>query len=82
MASLNVRVNPQTHRTVRELAHRDGKPMQDILERAVEEYRRKRFLEEANARFAALKSQPAEWCEELAERALWDNTLDDNREEA
>ncbi len=51
--------------------------MQSILDRAIEAYRRERFLREANADFAALKKNRKAWREELAERKLWERTLSD-----
>ncbi len=44
--------------------------MQAILETAIEEYRRQRFLHEANAAYAALRNDPKQWKEELAERIV------------
>ncbi|MEO5741924.1 MAG: toxin-antitoxin system protein [Vicinamibacterales bacterium] len=54
--------------------------MQTLVERAIETYRRKRILEAANRTYAALKANPEAWKEELAERALWDNSLADGAE--
>jgi len=51
--------------------------MQSILDRAIEAYRRERFLRDANADFAALKKNRKAWREELAERKLWERTLGD-----
>lgn len=54
--------------------------MQTIVEEAVEQYRRRRFLEGLNQDFKALKEDEQAWQEELAERSLWDNTLLDGVE--
>ncbi len=51
--------------------------MQQILATAVEEYRRRRFLEGVYADFAALRNDPAAWQQEQQERAEWDATLAD-----
>jgi predicted transcriptional regulator len=77
MASTTVRVSEPTHRTLRELSEQLGESMQGILEHAIEDYRRKRVLEQANAGYAALRADPEAWKEELAERADWDATLAD-----
>jgi hypothetical protein len=61
---------------LRTLAKREGKPMQAVLDEAIEHYQRDKFLDEVNASFAPLKSDPKAWKEEVAERALWDKTLD------
>jgi hypothetical protein len=57
-----------------------GRTMQDVLAEAVEAYRRQRFLEGANAEYAALRADPTAWAEEQAERAAWDATLADGLE--
>ena len=54
--------------------------MQTLVERAIENYRRERFLEVANRTYAALKADPEAWKEELVERAQWDNSLTDGDE--
>ncbi|WP_406698171.1 toxin-antitoxin system protein [Singulisphaera sp. Ch08] len=51
--------------------------MTEVLGKAIEEYRKKRFLEGLNADFAALREAPAAWAEEQEERAAWDATLAD-----
>jgi hypothetical protein len=48
--------------------------MAAVLEKAIERYRRQKFLDEANASYAALKANLQEWKEETAERKLWDLT--------
>jgi hypothetical protein len=45
-----------------------------------EYHQRERFLDEANAAYARLKSDPEAWMEELAERKQWDCTLADGIE--
>lgn len=77
MPSASVRISEETRETLRELAHQEGESMQAILDKAVESYRRQKFLDDANAAFAALKSNPEAWKEELDERKLWDQTLND-----
>ncbi|MEW5920168.1 MAG: toxin-antitoxin system protein [Bacillota bacterium] len=81
MSSTTVRVTKKTWKSLRETAERTGMTMQEILEKSVEEYRRKRFLEETNNAFQVLKENPVKWEEELQERRLWDQTLADNLEE-
>src|SRR5687768_2701816 len=75
MSTVNVRISRQTHQHVRELADLKGDSLQGILEKAVEEYRRRAFLERANEAFAALRNDPAAWRDESEERAAWDATL-------
>ena len=77
MTSTTVRVSELTHRTFRELSEELGESMQRILDQAVEDYRRKRLLERANADYAALRGNPEAWKEELTERAEWEATVSD-----
>lgn len=81
MPTGTVRINEKTHNILRKMASKERKPMQAILETAVEEYCRQRFLHEANAAYAALRSDPKKWKEELAERKEWDSALTDDQED-
>jgi hypothetical protein len=75
-----IRVPDATHSILRELADETGQSMQDILSEAVEEMRRRRMFELANAAYASMRENEDEWQEELAERRLWDKTLADGLE--
>jgi hypothetical protein len=72
-----VRVDEDTHRKLRALAAHESRSMPEIVATAVEAYRRRRFLEEANAEFAVLRADEDAWAEEQAERRAWDATLAD-----
>lgn len=74
---MTVRINPAAHRTLRELAVLSGESMPAVLDKAIEEYRKKRFWEEVAAGYDALRSDPAAWQEELEERAHWERALGD-----
>jgi predicted transcriptional regulator len=77
MASRSVRVSQRTHELLLELAAATGKPLQKVLERAVETYRREQLFAELDAAYARLKADPVAWEEELAERAELEGTLAD-----
>lgn len=77
MPTTTIRVSTKTQQTVRHLATQAGMPMQEVVDHAVELYRRKQLLEEAHAAYAAVQSQPAMRHEMLQERAEWDATLAD-----
>jgi predicted DNA-binding protein len=49
MSGKTVRIRKETQNILRELANNEGKPMQTILDLAIEGYRRQRILQEANA---------------------------------
>jgi hypothetical protein len=79
--SATIRITNQSRETVRELARETGLRQQEILDLAVEAYRRQFFLKNANSAFAALHSKPAAWGAEQAERGAWDGALGDGIEE-
>ncbi len=72
-----LRISETAHRNLREISRVQRRPMQAVLDSAVEAYRRKVFLEGLNADFAALRADPDAWREEEEERALWETTLSD-----
>lgn len=80
MPSVNVRVSEQAYQKITEVADKTGRSKQEIINHAVEEYRRKLFLLEANQAYAALKNNSAAWQDERRERELWDSTLEDGLE--
>ena len=75
------RITESSRKILHELAKRDAKSMQEILEKAIENYRRQCILEESNSAFAALKSSSKAWHAEQEERALWDITASDGLKE-
>lgn len=77
MQRKTIRISESSHRIIREISHRDNKPMQAVLEQVIEAYRRQSFLEGLNADFAALKENDAEWQAEKQERADWDVAMAD-----
>jgi predicted DNA-binding protein len=79
--SPNIRISPKAKATLRELSKREGRPMQAVLDEAIERYRRETFLDQANAAYARLRKDPKAWRQELAERAEWDGTLMDGLSE-
>ena len=76
--TMTVRINPTTHSKLKQLAEQFGESMPTILERAVEAYRRQKFLEEANRAYAVLRSNSEAWSDEREERETWDATLSDD----
>jgi hypothetical protein len=78
MAGTTVKIDAETYARLKETVAETGKPMIEVLAKAVEAYRRQRFLEGLNADFAALRSDRRAWAEEQAERAAWDATMADD----
>jgi hypothetical protein len=71
-----IRIGEHTQQVLRDLAQADHQSMREVLEKAVEEYRRRRILEEANAAYATLRSDPEAWQEIQAEQAEWEALSD------
>ncbi len=75
--SATIRITTQSREAVRELARETGLQQQEILDLAVEAYRRQLFLRSANSAFAALRDNPAAWAAETEERQVWDAAVGD-----
>jgi len=76
-----IRLRESTHKTLKSLAKMTGKPLQDVLEEALEEKTRRVYLEGLNADYAALKKDTRAWKALRAEVGDWDATLKDGLEE-
>jgi len=70
-----VRIDEASHRLLRRLARDEKRPMRSVLAQAIEEYRRKRFLQRVNDAFASIRSDERAWSELAAERGEWDGAL-------
>lgn len=81
MANVTVPISEATHKILLELASNGGEPIDRIVDKAIEEYRRHHLLVEANAAYAELRSDEQAWQEELAERRQWDAILADGLNE-
>jgi len=57
MAS-TMRIDPEIHRLLKDSARKAGVPMQEILRRALETYRRRLILKETNAAYSVLLKNP------------------------
>jgi predicted transcriptional regulator len=80
MPGLTVRISRSTHAALRALADETDESMTEVLDKAIEFYRRQHFLAGLNADFAALRQDKAAWEDELAERESWNPTLADGLE--
>jgi hypothetical protein len=73
----NVRISPHSHELLRRLAEEEAESMQAVLDKAIERYRRERFLRAANSEYEALRRDPKAWKQELQERAIWEQATAD-----
>jgi hypothetical protein len=72
-----VRISAASHELLRQLAEEEGESMHAILDKAIERYRRERFLRSANEDYRALRNDSAAWKQELDRRAGWDPAVAD-----
>jgi len=79
--SATVRINKPSWQALKLIASQTGEPMQAILDKAIEVYRRQYFLQKANNAYAALRENTETWQEEIKEREAWDATLGDGIKE-
>lgn len=77
MTTLRVDVSDSTSQVLQGLVKQTGKSIPEILDKAIEEYRRKIFFEGVASDYAALKADPEAWAQEVEERQLFENTLMD-----
>jgi len=55
------RISASSREALRKPAEESGEPLQAILDKAMELYRRQCFLEQSNRAFAGLRANPAAW---------------------
>jgi predicted transcriptional regulator len=53
-----VTISNTSYQTLAELSASSGKPIQTVLEQAIEQYRRQQFLAAANQAYLALRDRP------------------------
>lgn len=80
MPASTIPISEASHRIIREIAEESGQSVSEVLDRAVDAYRRKVFLEAVNAGYAAMQAEPESWGEHESERKLWDATIGDGLE--
>ncbi len=77
MPTTTVRIRPETHEHLKELAEDEGLSLTEALDRLVEAARRQRIVDRANAAWAALREDPEAWADYRAEVALFEGAVAD-----
>lgn len=77
MPSATVRISPRGHSILRQLSRSSDRPMPELLEEALEAYRRQRFLEAASSAYDLLEKNDKAWRDYRREIESLDATLDD-----
>ena len=80
METTNIKISTRCHKILQKITEEYGEELENIAEKAIEEYHRKLFLIRANQAFANLRNNPQAWQEELEERSAWDATISDGLE--
>ena len=57
MPAATIRIRPSSHRALKEMASATGQSLQDVLDEAIEDRRRRLYLEGLNSDYAALNGQ-------------------------
>jgi hypothetical protein len=81
MSMTTIRLRLKSHRALKEIAKMTGLSMQDALEEAIEDRRRRLYLEGLNADYAALRKDAMALAEFNKEVSLWDRTNLDGLED-
>ncbi len=76
----NVRIKAATYTRLKELAVEHKQSLPEILDEAVDQLYRKRFLEACNRDYARLRKNSKAWLNELTRRKQWDATIADGLE--
>ena len=77
MSAPTVRISEHSRECLKQLAEQSGQTMMNVLDQAIDAYRRKLLLEQINAGYAELRSDTTAWAEHVAERQGWDTALAD-----
>ncbi len=75
------RISPRTDAIIQEMAALTGKSKVEVIELALEIYRRSERMRLMNEGYERLRSNQESWNEELKEREEWEGTLTDGLEE-
>jgi predicted CopG family antitoxin len=76
-----IRVKKDLYNTVKSIAKEKNKNMQDILDEAIKDYKKREFFDSLNAAYAKLSANPKVWKEAERDREVWDTTLLDGLED-
>lgn len=75
MATTTIRITSEARDLLHDLARQSGTSMQQVLEDALNYYRRRQFLAALNAAYLAAQSDSTAQAAEAAELVAWDTTL-------
>lgn len=82
MQATTIRIRSSSHQALKEIAVLTGQSLQQALDQAIEDRRRKLYLEGANADYAALSADPKAMARFKKDLAAWDSTNLDGLDDA
>ncbi len=77
MSTPSVPISEASRRILHELAEQTGQTETEVLDKALDAYRRKLLFEQLNSGYAALRTDPAAWAALEEERRSMDGCLMD-----
>jgi len=77
MSAPSVHISEASQRVLKELAEQTGQTEMEVLDKALDAYRRKVFLDAVNAGYAELRADPQAWAEWQEEIRSMDGCLMD-----
>lgn len=75
-----IRVSRELYNTVKTIARQQNENIQDVIEHAVKDYKKKKFFREMDEAYSRLRADRQAWAEENEEREAWDAALLDGQE--
>jgi hypothetical protein len=82
MSMSTIRIRARSRQALKEIADATGRSMQDALDEAIEEQRRRLYLEGLNADYASLRRDTAAHRDRMKEVEAWDRANLDGLEDA
>lgn len=73
-----VRINRQTYNEIKELAEKQHKNMQNIIDLAIKHFMKIQYFQEMNLSYTRLRENQEAWEDEQNEREDWETTLQDD----
>ena len=70
-----VKLKPQTHAKLQEIAKQDDQPMGEVVTYLIDRYEQERFWMQAQEDLARLKADPEAWQEYMDELAFFDQSV-------
>jgi len=75
MSERTIPISDASHQLLNKLAEETGQTTLEVINNALDAYRRELFFRQMDAGYAELRADSKAWAEHQAERKLWDATL-------